>query len=161
MGVEWWRGTSREMRKYLRGAITTSPPPLLNLPLRSGGWFPPTKRYFRPQNSPHPATLGSLPEADPEGAVVVQPDRSYVLEHAEHFHLPQLSNVQVGNPEPRVLFPGQLSLVHRAVRDPDARVLPVHVQKHVQRYFLKNTSSVALLGVRRHFISWRGGSVTK
>lgn len=79
----------------------------------------------------------SLPNADPERAVIVQPYGRHVLEHREHLHLPQLPNVQIGDPEPWVLVPGQLRLAGRVVRDPDSRIVPVHVQEHVQRYLLK------------------------
>lgn len=87
----------------------------------------------------------SLPNANPERAVVVQTYGRDVLEQREHFHFPQLSDVQVGHPKFRVFVPGQLQLVRaRVVQHPDPRIFPVHVQKHVQRYFLSH--------IRRH---WR------
>lgn len=76
------------------------------------------------------STINSLPNANPERAVIVQPYRSYVLEQGEHLHLPQLPDVQVGYPKFRVLVPGQFHLA-RVVQNPNASVIPVHVQKHV------------------------------
>lgn len=99
----------------------------------------------------------SLPDADPERAVIVQPYGRHVLEHREHLHLPQLPDVQVGDPELRVLVPGQLRLAGRVVRNPDSRIVPVHVQEHVQRYLLKYRVTPSLSRCRfRGFIDHRG-----
>lgn len=78
----------------------------------------------------------SLPDANPERTVAVQPYRRYVLEHGEHFQLSQLAYVQVGDPKVRVFVPRHFHLARTVVQDPDARVIPIHVQEHVQRYFL-------------------------